>query len=364
MKSLEATYPKTQPIEEMHWGEVEGRAISLYKLANSNGSKLFVTNYGATIQSLYVRDKSGKLEDVVLGYDTLEEYVNDSYYFGCVVGRYANRIAGGTVKLYDKEYKLHTREGGYHLHGGSVGFNKKVWSAETVERETACGIRLSYLSIDGEEGFPGNVRTTVTYWLTELNQVMVEYTATTDQTTLINLTQHSYFNLAGHYAGTILDHKLQIHSPWYLPVNSMQVPKGEIADVAGTPFDFQKPKNIGVDIEQTNPQLYLSGGYDHSWVLEQQHTPIAKHAATVTDAVSGRVLDVYTTEPAVHFYSANFIEEGTKGKKGAVYNRRTSFCLETQHFPDAPNHSHFPSTVLEAGEEFYSKTVFEFSVVL
>lgn len=349
-------------IEEKPWGVIDGQPVSMYRLSNSNGLKMYVTNYGATIQSLFVKDKFGLLEDVVLGYDSLGEYVSDPYYFGCVVGRYANRIASEIVKLHGKEYKIHTREGGYHLHGGKVGFNKKVWKAEKLEKETACGIRLSYLSVDGEEGFPGNVTAVVTYWLTNQDQVVVEYTATTDKTTLINLTQHSYFNLAGHNAGDILNHEMQIPSSSYLPVNTMQVPRGDIADVTCTPFDFRKPKKIGDDIDKEDLQLQLSDGYDHSWVLEREHTPLIKHAATVANSDSGRVLKVYTTEPAVHFYSANFIDAGTKGKRGAVYKRRASFCLETQHFPDAPNHPHFPSTVLEAGKEFYSKTVFSFSI--
>jgi aldose 1-epimerase len=341
---------------------VDGQPVYLYQLTNANGMKLFVTNYGATIQSLFVPDKYGNMEDVVLGYDSLEEYRDDPYYFGCVVGRYANRIAGGTVHLYGKEIKLHTREGGYHLHGGREGFNKKVWSAEVLEKETSCGIRLTYLSVDGEEGFPGNLKTEVEYWLTDRNQVIVEYRAFTDKTTLINLTQHSYFNLAGHDSRTVQDHVMQLHTPWYLPVNTMQVPTGHLANVAGTPFDFQLPRKIGDDIDKNHFQLVLSGGYDHSWVLEKKHTPALKHAATVTHEDSGRELNVFTTEPAVHFYSANFVEKGTKGKRGAVYNQRNSFCLETQHFPDAPNHVDFPSTVLKAGEEFYSKTIFEFSV--
>jgi aldose 1-epimerase len=302
------------------------------------------------------------LEDVVLGYDTLQAYINDPYYLGCVVGRYANRISNGTIHLDGKEYEIHTREGGYHLHGGKVGFNKKVWSSELIEKEEACGIRMSYLSVDEEEGFPGNLEVHVTYWLTEKNEVVVEYEATTDKTTLINLTQHSYFNLAGHDAGCVLNHDLQLRTGLFLPVNNLQVPTGDIATVKGTPFDFRKPKKIGRDIEAKDIQLELSAGYDHSWVLEITDTPTLKHAATVWEDSTGRVLNVYTTEPAVHFYSANFIDDGTEGKKGVIYNSRNSLCLETQHFPDAPNNAHFLSTVLNPGEEFYSRTVFKFSV--
>lgn len=299
----------------------------------------------------------------MLGYDLLEEYVNDQYYIGCVVGRYANRISTGTITVGSKEYRIHTTEGGYYLHGGKYGFNKKFWSSEMLAKNTSCGIRLSYLSVDGEEGFPGSLMAEVTYWLTDQNEVVVEYGASTDETTLINLTQHSYFNLSGHNAGNILNHDMQIHAPWYLPVNGMQqVPRGEIAKVENTPFNFQRSKKIGHDIDNNDIQLELGAGYDHSWVLEQKHTSALKLAATVKDENSGRILRVFTTEPAVHFYSANFISEGTKGKSGAVYNRRNSFCLETQHFPDTPNHHHFPSTVLEPNKPFHSKTVFTFSV--
>ncbi len=362
MNNAISAYPTSHRIEKISWGEIEGQSVYLYTLTNSCGSKMHLTNYGATIQSLFVKDKDGNLDDVVLGYDSLEEYVKDQYYFGCVVGRYANRISTGTINVNSKEYRIHTTEGGYHLHGGKYGFNKKVWSAEILEKNTSCGIRLSYLSVDGEEGFPGNLKTEVTYWLTDQNQVVVEYAASTDETTLINLTQHSYFNLSGHHFGDILNHEMQIHAPWYLPVNSMQVPRGDIANVEKTPFNFQSPKKIGYEINHNNIQLDLSAGYDHSWVLEKNHTSALKLAATVKDENSGRILQVFTTEPAVHFYSANFIDEGTKGKRGAIYNRRNSFCLETQHFPDAPNHHHFPSTVLQANETFNSKTVFKFSV--
>ena len=355
-------YPRSHRVEKIAWGEIEGQFVYLYKLTNGRGSKIHVTNYGAIIQSLFVKDRKGNTDDVVLGYDSLEEYVKDEYYIGCVVGRYANRISTGVINVNSKEYRIHTTEGGFHLHGGEYGFNKKVWSAEMLERNTSCGIKLSYLSVDGEEGFPGSLKTEVTYWLTDQDEVVVEYAASTDETTLINLTQHSYFNLSGHNSGNILNHDMQIYAPWYLPVNSMQVPKGEIAKVENTPFNFQSPKKIGYHIDDNNKQLELSAGYDHSWVLEQEHTSALKQAATVKDENSGRILRVFTTEPAVHFYSANFIREGTKGKSGAVYERRNSFCLETQHFPDTPNHHHFPSTVLKANETFHSKTVFKFSV--
>jgi len=359
MKHELATFPANKPISTSVWGNVDGHTVYLYTLTNGNGTRLTLSNYGAIIQSLFVTGSNGDVTDVVLGYDTPEEYKKDPYYMGCVVGRYCNRIATGTVYLEGIEYAIHTTDGGYHLHGGASGFNKKVWSAELLEKNA---VRMSYLSVDGEEGFPGNLDVHVTYRLTEQDEVSVEYTASTDKTTLVNLTQHSYFNLAGHNAGSALTHELQIFSTWYLPVNSLQVPAGIIKPVSGTAFDFRSPKLIGKDIENEDDQLKLSSGYDHSWVLEKKHTPRLKHAATVKDTDSGRVMNLYTTEPAVHLYTANFISEGTKGRDGAVYNKRNSFCLETQHFPDAPNHEHFPCTVLHPGESFYSKTVFKFSV--
>ena len=354
------SHPRPHSCEEVTWGETEGKLISLYKLTGSGGMKMNVTNYGAIIQSLFVKDKNDKMDDVVLGYDSLAAYIDDPFYFGAVAGRYANRIAGGTVHIDGEEYHLNTKEGGYHLHGGNKGFNKKVWIAKPVVKENACGIEMNYLSIDEEEGFPGNVQVQVTYWLNSQNQLIVDYTASTDKTTLINLTQHSYFNLAGHASGNVLDHEIILHSNYYLPVNKMQVPSGKIEEVDHTPFNFLSRKKIGARINEENEQLKLSSGYDHSWVLENEHSTALKHAATVYETASGRKMDVYTTEPAVHFYTGNFLD-GSSGKNRVSYKHRSGFCLETQHFPDAPNQPDFPSTVLHPGEVFKSQTIFEFS---
>ena len=360
-KQEAVTYPFSNNIEEILWGKAEGKSISLYKLTAPGGMKMNVTNYGAIIQSLFVKDKNGIMDDVVLGYDSLTAYVNDPFYIGAVAGRYANRIAGGTVHINGEEYHLHTREGGYHLHGGNKGFNKKVWTAKPVVKKDACGIEMNYLSIDGEEGFPGNMKVQVTYWLNDKNQLIVDYTASTDRTTLLNITQHSYFNLAGHASGSVLDHEIILHSSYYLPVNKMQVPSGKIEEVDNTPFNFLSRKKIGERIKEDNEQLKLSSGYDHSWILENEHSPVLKHAATVYEPVCGRKMDVYTTQPAVHFYTGNFLD-GSSGKNRASYKHHSGFCLETQHFPDAPNKPDFPSTVLHPGEVFKSQTIFEFSL--
>lgn len=355
-------HPGLKGSKEIAWGETEEKPISLYNLTGPSGIKMNVTNYGAIIQSLYVKDRNGKMDDVVLGYDSFAAYENDPFYIGAIVGRYANRIAGGTVHINGEEYHLHTREGGYHLHGGNKGFNKKVWTAKPVVKEDACGIEMNYLSIDGEEGFPGNIQVQVTYWLNDKNQLVIDYTASTDRTTLLNLTQHSYFNLSGHASGNVLDHEISLHSNYYLPVNKMQVPSGKIEDVDNTPFNFLSGKKIGARIKEDNEQLILSSGYDHSWVLENEHSTVLKHAATVYEPVGGRTMDVYTTEPAVHFYTGNFLDGSSSGKEGACYKHRSGFCLETQHFPDAPNKPDFPSTVLHPGEVFSSQTIFEFSL--
>lgn len=335
--------------------------ISTHTIENKNGTRLVVSNLGAAVVSLFVKDRYDHFKDIVLGYDTQSGYEDDEFYLGTVVGRYANRVAGGTVVLDDATYKLHLREGGYHLHGGLEGFNKKIFQAEAFQTEGKSGIIFKYVSPHLEEGFPGELQLEVMYTLDDEDVWSIEYRAVSNKTTLVNLTQHTYFNLSGNPANTIYDHELKILSQYYLPVNKMQVPTGEIADVTGTPFDFTRFKLIGDHIMDDDEQLQLSNGYDHSFVLEKQHTPILKHAAVVYEPVSGITMDVYTTEPAVHFYTGNFLDN-VKGKNGVLYNKHAAFCLETQHFPDAPNHPNFPSTVLKAGEQFYSKTMFKFFV--
>jgi aldose 1-epimerase len=341
-------------------GKAPSPQLNLYTIENGNGTRLVVSDLGAAVVSLFVKNKYGCLADIVLGYDTYSDYAEDEFYLGTVVGRYANRVAGGTVVLDNATYKLHVREEGYHLHGGLKGFNKKLFKAEPLREAGKNGIIFKYTSPHLEEGFPGELHLEVIYTLNDEDIWGIEYKAVSDKTTLVNLTQHTYFNLSGNPVDNIEMHEAKILSRYYLPVNQLQVPTGEIADVKGTPFDFTRFKKIGQDIMQDNEQLKLSHGYDHSFVLKKKHSPILKHAATVREPFSGITMDVYTTEPALHFYTANFLNN-VKGKKGVIYNKRAAFCMETQHFPDAPNHAHFPSTVLRAGKQFYSKTNFKFS---
>jgi len=334
--------------------------VKQFSIENNAGTKLIVSNYGAAVQSLFVKDRQGKLIDIVLGYDDANDYVTDECYIGTIVGRYANRIAGESVSINGSNYKLTTKEGGYHHHGGKLGFNKKIFDAVPFRQQNRNGIVFKYTSPHLEEGFPGELKLQVIYTLNEHDSWMVEYKAISNKTTLVNLSQHTYFNLSGNPAKDIGEHRLKIMSDCYLPVNELQVPTGELADVKNTAFDFSIAKKIARDIEKEDEQLKLSNGYDHSFVLERKHTPALKHAAVVTESSSGIRMDVYTTEPAVHFYSGNCLQN-VKGKKGIIYNKHSGFCLETQHFPDAPNQPHFPSTVLNAGDIFSSKTIFKFS---
>jgi len=349
-------------ISQKNWGEYNGHQIFLYELSNDNGIKASITNFGAAIQSLSVPDNQGNMADVVLGYDDLQGYIDDQFYIGTVVGRFANRIAGGKVEINGTTHQLTVKDGGFHHHGGKVGFNKKVWQSKSFNNEDGVGVILEYLSEDGEEGFPGNLTTIVTYTLNNQNQLIVDFAAKTDQSTLINLTQHAYFNLAGHDAGSILDHQLMLPLTDYLPVNAMQVPEGTLTPVSGTPFDFTEPTAIGKRINEDNVQLVLSRGYDHSWVVKKQDSDELKLAATVFESGSKRTLNVFTTEPAIHIYTSNFLDETIIGKQNSSYPFRSGLCLETQHYPDAPNKHHFPSTQLNPGEEFKSRTIFEFGI--
>jgi aldose 1-epimerase len=349
-------------VTQSNWGELNGEHIFLYELINDNGVKVHITNFGAAIQSVFVPDSKGQLTDVVLGYDDLQGYINDDFYIGTVVGRFANRIAGGKVLINGETHQLTIKDGGFHHHGGKVGFNKKIWQSRSFVHEHGVGVILEYLSADGEEGFPGNLLTKVTYTLNNQNQLLVNFEATTDKATLINLTQHAYFNLAGHNNGSILDHKLLLPLKNYLPVNNMQVPTGIITPVAGTPFDFTKFRPVGERIKANNPQLELSRGYDHSWVIKKRPSSQLKLAARLFEPTSKRVLNVFTSEPAIHIYTGNFLNDTIRGKAGSSYPFRSGICLETQHYPDAPNQPHFPSTLLKPGNTFKSSTVFEFGV--
>jgi aldose 1-epimerase len=338
--------------------------IKLYTLKNQSGMEVKVTNYGAIITSIVVTDRDGTFADVALGYDRVEDYMNavDKPYFGAVVGRYGNRIAKGEFTLDGKTYSLAKNNAPNHLHGGVIGFDKVVWTAMPIRGEGFTGVELTYLAKDREEGYPGNLAITVTYKLTEANELVVEYHATTDQATPVNLTQHSYFNLAGEGNGTILDHQLQINADHYTPVDATSIPTGEIAPVKGTPFDFTTAKAVGRDILQANEQLKFGIGYDHNFVLNKKgKAGQMTLAATVYEPQSGRFMEVLTEEPGVQFYCGNFLDGRLTGKAGKSYLYRGAVVLETQHFPDSPNQPNFPNTILKPGETYRTKTVYRFS---
>ncbi len=328
--------------------------VSLYTLVNHSGVIMKVTNYGGIITSLQVPDKNGKPADIVLGYDSLSGYLAKTPYFGALIGRYGNRIAKGTFTIDGTAYTLALNDGPNHLHGGVKGFDKVVWDAEEFRSDSAVGLKLHYLSKDGEEGYPGNLDITVTYTLNDDNSLVFDYTATTDKATPVNLTQHSYFNLAG--SGDIKSHELMIAASRYNVVDSTLIPTGEMREVKGNPFDFTVSKPIGKDLAATggNPV-----GYDHNFILDTKS--IGEIAAKVIEPASGRVLEVFTDQPGVQFYSGNFLDGTITGKAGQVYNQYAGFCLETQHFPDSPNHPDFPGTILKPGEKYHTTTIYKFS---
>lgn len=335
----------------------DGQPVELFTLTSPAGIEVRAITYGGIILSLRTPDRDGRPADIVLGYDGLDGYLRDTPYFGAIVGRYGNRIAGGRFALDGVTYTLATNNGPNHLHGGIRGFDKVVWTGEAFETDSAVGVALSYTSPDGEEGYPGTLRARVTYTLTDDGRLVFDYAATTDRPTPVNLTQHSYFNLAG--AGDVHGHELTIAADRYTPVDATLIPTGELAPVDGTPFDFRAPTAIGARIDAADVQLKRGGGYDHNFVLTRADTGLA-HAARVVEPGSGRTLDVWTTEPGVQFYSGNFLDGSITGKGGTVYAHRTGFCLETQHFPDSPNRPAFPSTILRPGEEYRSRTVLVF----
>lgn len=350
----------TQAVISTEFGTTpSGEKVYEYTLTNSKGSFVKIINFGGIVTQLHVPDKQGKLSDVVLGFENLEPYLEKSPYFGAIIGRYGNRIANAQFTLNKKVYSLAANNGVNNLHGGPVGFDKKVWQAKTFVDAKGQGLQLSLLSPDGDQGFPGNLQVTVTYLFTEENELHVDYHATTDQPTHVNLTQHSYFNLSG--AEDILNHQMQIFADKIVPINAVQISTGELMPVANTPFDFLQPKSIGRDINQSTQQLQNGFGYDHTYVINQKSKKELTLAARVTDSVSGRVLEVLTREPGVQFYSGNFLDGSLRGK-GKTYQYRSGFCLEPQHFPDTPNQSQFPSTVLNPGEVYETKTVFRFLV--
>jgi aldose 1-epimerase len=339
----------------------DGRAVDLFTLTNAHGVEVRAMTYGAIITVLRTPDRTGHLEDVVLGFDSLPGYLGNSPYFGAIVGRYANRIARGQFTLDGATYRLALNNGPNSLHGGRRGFDKVLWMGESFQAGDTVGLRLRYTSADGEEGYPGTLAVRVTYMLTPNDQLIVDYAATTDKATPLNLSQHSYWNLHGEGRGDILGHVLELDASHFTPVDSTLIPTGEIAPVAGTPFDFRTPTAIGARIAEPNEQLRYGGGYDHNWVLDRQGDGLA-HAARVVDPTTGRTLDITTTEPGIQFYSGNFLDGTIHGKGGQVYGHRGALALETQHFPDSPNHPQFPSTVLRPGQTYRSRTVFSFGV--
>jgi aldose 1-epimerase len=341
----------------------EGVSVSRYVLSNKKGVEAMVISYGATLVSLKVPDRNGKAADIVLGYDDLSGYEQGKSFFGATIGRYGNRIAGGEFTLDGTVFHLPKNDGPNSLHGGTKGFNKRVWTGVDRSRADAEVLELRYASPDGEEGYPGTLMVKVTYTLpTETNELRIDYAATTDKDTVVNLTNHSYFNLSGDARKEIVDHQLLLRAPQFTPVESTLIPTGELHAVHGTPFDFTKLTVIGARINQDDEQLKFGKGYDHNWVLERAEKGGLQLAAEVFEPTSGRVLEVLTTEPGIQFYSGNFLDGTAKGKGGQLYGHRTGLCLETQHFPDSPNHPKFPSTVLKPGESYRSSTVLHFSV--
>lgn len=338
----------------------DSTTIELYTLKNANGVEMDVITYGGRITSLKVPNKDGKLENVILGFDTIEDYQNDNPFFGALIGRYGNRIAKGKFTLNGEEFTLATNDGSNHLHGGVNGFDRVVWTAKPIEGLEDSSLQLVYRSKDGEEGYPGNLKVTVTYTLTKDNAVEVTYEATTDKTTVVNLTQHAYFNLTGDFSKDILNHDVVINADAFLPVDETLIPTGEIRKVEGTPFNFNSSKKIGEDINADNEQLKRGKGYDHCWVLNGEKGDM-RFVASAYDETSGRFMEIFTEEPAIQFYTGNFLDGTLPMVNGGTYAHRTGFCLETQHYPDSPNQDNFPSTVLNPGETYKTKTTFKFS---
>ncbi|MDR2911429.1 MAG: galactose mutarotase [Bacteroidales bacterium] len=340
--------------------EHDGKQIALYTLKNNNGLTVQITNFGAKVVSLYTPDKNGDFDDIVTGFGSIDEYFNTKEtYFGATIGRYGNRIGGAQFTLNDTVYNFAKNDGENTLHGGVKGFNSVVWDANKINDNT---IELTYLSPDMEEGYPGNLSVRLIYTLTNNNELKIEYFAITDKPTHVNLTHHSYFNLQGDGSGDVKNHILQINADSYTPVNNGLIPTGEIVAVAGTPMDFRTPTPIGANINNDFEQLKIGSGYDHNWVLADNAKNGLNYAAKVVEPTTGRTLEVYTNEPGLQFYGGNFLDGTVIGKGGKAYAFRSSFCLETQHFPDSPNKPEFPSTLLEPGDEYYSFCIYNFGV--
>ena len=348
-------------IEKKLFGKLpDGREVYEYTLKNENGMTAKIINYGAIVVSLETPDRNGKFADVVLGYDSLAGYIGDKTFQGSIVGRYGNRIGKGKFSLDGKEYQLSINDGENHLHGGTIGFNKVLWTVEPIESATDPALKLTYVSKDGEEGYPGNVTLSVTYTITKNNELKIDYSGTTDKPTILNPTHHSYFNLSGDPTKTILDEELMINADKTTEVVPGLITTGKFLDVAGTPMDFRKPTKIGAHINDNDAQLKLGPGYDHNWVLNNYNKQLQK-AVELYDSTSGRLMEIYTDQPGMQFYSGNFLDGTIKGKKGIVYNYRTGLCLEAQLFPDSPNKPNFPSATLKPGETYKQTTIYKFS---
>ncbi|MFG3506721.1 aldose epimerase family protein [Streptomyces sp. NPDC047821] len=348
-----------RPVRERFGTLADGTAVHRWTLRNG-GTRLKVLSYGGIVQSLEVPDRHGRYANVSLGFDDLDAYVSSSPFFGALIGRYGNRIAGGRFTLDGREHRLSVNDGPNSLHGGARGFDKRVWDVEPFTDRTGVGLVLRYVSADGEMGYPGTLRVTVTYTLTPRGEWRVDYAATTDRATVVNLTNHTYYNLAGEGGGDVLGHELRLAASRYTPTDATLIPTGELAPVAGTPFDFRSGKPIGEDIRTAHPQLVLAQGYDHNWVLDKGATARPLPVATLRDPGSGRTMTIATTEPGVQFYSGNFLDGTLAGPSGRTYRQGDGLCLETQHFPDSPNRPEFPSTVLRPGATYRSTTVHRF----
>ena len=361
--SVAVAQQNTARVVKSEFGKMEdGTVVDLYTLTNTKGTEVKITNYGAIITSLKVADKDGNIEDVVLGFDNLEGYLQQGVpYFGAIVGRYGNRIGGAQFVLDGETYKLAANDGPNHLHGGPRGFDKVLWQAQQLEGEDGVGVKLHYLSKDMEEGYPGNLSMDVTYTLTNDDELKIDYKGTTDKATIVNLTNHAYFNLSGNLGEKILDHQVMINADKFVPVNKTLIPTGELRSVKGTPFDFTQPTAVGKRIEDAkDEQLAFGKGYDHCWVLNGEANKM-NLATTVYEPQSGRYMEVFTTEPGIQFYTGNFLDGSLSGK-GVTYQNRSGFCLETEHFPDSPNQKAVPPVTLRPGETYSTQTTYKFSV--
>ena len=363
MLQLPATAEAKSIMKKQPFGKTsDGRDVDLYTLTNKKGMEVAITNFGGIIVTLRVPDRKGKFDDVVLGYDSVDGYLTNKAFFGALIGRYGNRIGHGKFTLNGTAYTLPKNDGDNTLHGGPEGFNKRLWTAKDVSGPKGQALELTYLSADGEEGFPGNLSAKVVYTLTDQNELTIAYSATTDKETVVNLTNHSYFNLAGQGNGDILSHQLMIRGDHITPVDDALIPTGELQPVKGTLFDFTHATAIGARINQDDPQLKVGKGYDHNWALNAHGSRTPVLAAEAYEPTTGRVLQILTVEPGVQFYSGNFLDGTITGKGGKVYKHRYGFCLETQHFPDSPNQPKFPSTTLKPGQTYSTTTVFKFSI--